>query len=114
MGSCYSVDERTDRSYLAATLYRSRDKIMSGMYNGFMGSMGGLGLLGVLVGLLFFAGIILAIVGLVVWYVRRAADSRGAVESRPRSACELLEERYARGELSREEFLQTREDLVQG
>ena len=62
----------------------------------------------------------LAAVGLIVWLIvgRGHGDAGGnALGDRhggdSDTALQLLRERYARGEISREEFLQTREDLGQ-
>ncbi len=55
--------------------------------------------------------VLTALIAGVVWLVRTLADSR-----RPngeRRATEVLEMRYARGELDRDEYLQLREDLQQ-
>ena len=66
--------------------------------------MWGFGSLGFLWMALFWIGVIL----LVVWAVR------GAEETRPsqRSALEILEERFARGELDADEFTARRQQLV--
>ena len=69
--------------------------MMDGMMAGMMGMMG-LGLLGVLL-LLVLA--VLGIVALVKWLARDKADAR-----RGNSALDILKERYARGEIGREEF----------
>lgn len=66
--------------------------------------MWGYGGLGFLWMALFWAGVIL----LVVWAIRRPeehGDSR-------RRALEILEERYARGEVDAEEFTARRQQLV--
>lgn len=75
-------------------------------------------LFGGLMMLLFWGGLI----ALVVWLFRsqgRSGASRSAQrwedESSPgpsRDALEILKERYARGEISREEFLNMRDDLT--
>ena len=85
--------------------------MMGGMHNGLIGGMGGFGLIGALVGLLFLGGIVLAVAALAVWLIRRSASGQSGVKDGSRIARELLEERYARGELTREEFLSMREDL---
>lgn len=67
-----------------------------------MWSLGGFGFLWMA---LFWTGVIL----LVVWAVRRAE----APTTRPeRGALEILEERFARGELDADEFTARRQQLV--
>ena len=69
------------------------------------GMMAGMGWLGLLLMALFWIGVIL----LVVWGLSNAFPRRRqAVEP---DAEELLKRRYARGEISREEFVQAREAL---
>ena len=75
------------------------------------GSIGGFGL-GGLIGLLFNIIIIVGIVALIVWAVQKFSQSSGTVShssaaNHSLSAREILDVRYARGELSREEY-QTR------
>lgn len=59
----------------------------------------------------------LAVIGLVVWLVVFLARSTGpssqssSPEARTPGARELLDERYARGEIERDEYLRMREDL---
>jgi putative membrane protein len=62
--------------------------------------------LGLIPMLLFWVFVILAIAALLKWL-------RGPTSSAPEStaALQILEERYARGEISREEYLRTKEDL---
>lgn len=67
--------------------------------------MWGYGGLGFLWMALFWAGVIL----LVVWAVRQPEERNG--DSR-RRALEILEERYARGEVDAEEFTARRQQLV--
>ncbi len=66
----------------------------------------GFGWLGLLFSLLFW----LALIGFAVWLLQRELPN-----FRPRNrppALDLLEERYARGEISREEFLERRAVLL--
>ena len=74
-----------------------------GGYGGWMGGM--------VTMLLFWAILILAIV--LLW---RLAMRQQPQETRPteKGAMQILEERYARGEIGQEEFLQKRRDLGQG
>lgn len=68
--------------------------------------MGGLGWGMVIFGWVFMV----AIVGLVVWLI--VSTTRGSNRSvSARSAIDVLDERYARGEIDREEYMQRRTDL---
>ncbi len=58
--------------------------------------------------LLFWALVILGIFALIKW-LAGAAGSRGAPAQK--SALQILEERYARGEIEREAFEQKKRDL---
>lgn len=76
-----------------------------GHMRGWGWGMAGLGLL-----------MMLAVIGLVVWLVVFLARSTGPSGSTTPAqdapaARELLDERYARGEIGREEYLRMREDL---
>lgn len=76
------------------------------------GSIGGFGLGDGLIGLLFNIIIIVGIIWLVVWAVQKfnqlsGASSQATSPNQPLSAREILDVRYARGELTREEY-QTR------
>lgn len=60
-------------------------------------------------GMLLFWGLV---VGLVIWGVRGLAGSSGpAPGSSPPTPLEILQARYARGEISREEYETIRRDL---
>ena len=77
-----------------------------------MGMMGwgyGYGLLHMIIWLV----ILVAIVTGVVWLVRRAAQP-GAHQfsARPSQGLQVLEERYARGEINRDEYLQKKQDIA--
>ncbi|OGO06270.1 MAG: hypothetical protein A2Y73_02975 [Chloroflexi bacterium RBG_13_56_8] len=75
------------------------------------GGMGGWGMLGGLVGLFFLFLVLAAFVVLIVWLWRRSEAGVPRMRAGEGSALEILERRYARGELTREEFEQMREDL---
>ncbi len=74
--------------------------------------MMGFGMMGAfgLIGLLFNALIIVGIVALVIWAVRRfsAPGHQASTAQAPR---ELLQARYARGEITREQYQQMLNDL---
>ena len=77
-----------------------------GMMGGWSG-FGGYGAFGMIVWLLILAGIVAA----VVW-IFRAASTQGNTSSDHRSSgLDLLEERYARGEINRDEYLLKKRDL---
>ncbi len=71
----------------------------------------GSGLLEVLLIGLLAAGLIAIIV--VVWAISRSSNKQGSPAGQPAkdSALEILRERYARGEVTREEFEAMRRDL---
>lgn len=71
-----------------------------------------LGWIGMILQLVITIGVIVGIILLIVWLVRRSAA--GAVTHHPLgqlSARELLQIRYARGEITREQYLQMLSDL---
>ena len=94
-----------------------------GMMGGFGGGMGGLGLFGGLLSLIFSIGLLVALVLLGIWLWRKVSPElspetiaqplAGTRSSGSRSAHEILQIRYARGELTREEYLAMLQDLVQ-
>ncbi|TFH35085.1 MAG: SHOCT domain-containing protein [Anaerolineales bacterium] len=84
--------------------------------SGFWG-LGSFGLLGGILNLVITVGIIIAIVLLVIWMVRRLGQS-GTGYSNPNSQStemtspqEILRVRYARGELTREQYQEILADL---
>jgi putative membrane protein len=83
-------------------LERSKEEpTMMGGY----GMMAGMGWLGLLMMALFWIGVIL----LVVWGLSNAFPSRR--QAAEPDAEEILKRRYARGDISREEYLQASETL---
>ena len=79
-------------------------------HDGFMWGFGGIFMI------LFWVLVLLAVAALIRWLalppgtgVREGKRGRSAPERD--DALEILEERYARGEIDREEFLQKRADL---
>lgn len=73
------------------------------------GSYGGWGMgFGILFMLLFWVLIILGIAGLIRWLMTQSTPSRS---SRDKTPLDILQERYARGEIDREEYEQKKRDL---
>ena len=83
-----------------------------GMMNGF--GFGGMGLFGGLIGLIFNLAIIIGIVILIVWAVKRftSGSVNGNQTSVNQSPRELLQARYARGEITRDQYQQILQDLT--
>lgn len=89
------------------------DGSMMGMMGcgGMMGG-GGMMLFGILLALALFALAVLGIWALIVWLLRNNRTAAGTPGSGGRNrARELLDERYARGELGTEEYRERREIL---
>jgi len=85
---------------------------MWGFGNG-QGMMGGWGSMGGF-GMILWLVILVAVSWAVVWFVCSmpyAANRQPPMEPRS-SGREVLEERYARGDISREEYLQKKGDIV--
>jgi len=94
--------------------------MMGGMMNGFglgFGGFGGLGLIGLILNLVITVGLIVGLVLLVVWLWRRvnptgqplaASQGRAGTGVSPR---DILQTRYAQGEITREQYQQMLADL---
>ena len=82
---------------------------------GMMGYGGGWGDMGsmMLFGGVFWLLVLVLAVAAVIWAVRASTgDHRPSAPRRGSSALDLLEERYARGEIDRDEYVQKRGDLT--
>lgn len=84
-----------------------------GMWDGMAGGMGGLAWVWMLIWVgLALALLVLAVAG-AVWLARGAGGRSGSLQAAPTaSAREALDLRYARGEISREEYRRARADLA--
>ena len=102
-------------------LRRSGVKTMfGGMMHGFgygAGIYGGLGLIGLIVNLVIVVGLIVALVLLIAWLWRRVGTGghmqATGQQSQPleSSAKQILQRRYAQGEITREQYQQMLADL---
>ena len=73
------------------------------------GSYGGWGMgFGMVFMLLFWGLVIFAIAALIRWLMTQSSPGRS---SRDKSPLEIVQERYARGEIDREEYEQKKRDL---
>ena len=85
-------------------------------YGGF-GGFGGFGLIGLIINLVLTIGVIVGLVLLAIWAIRRLThNQRGSIISAGQSqgmatAREILQARYARGEITREEYQQMLTDI---
>ena len=82
-----------------------------GMMNGF--GFGGGNLLGGLIGLIFNLAIIVGIVLLIIWAVKRFTGGTANLNqfSGSQPPREILQARYARGEITRDQYQQMLQDL---
>lgn len=72
-----------------------------------MGGFGGFGWIGMILNLVITVGVIVGLVLLVMWAVRRAIGSQtGMVNSGSLPAKDIAQARYAKGEISRDEYQQ--------
>jgi putative membrane protein len=88
------------------------------MYHGFYPGLGGGGWLIAILCIAFIIAVIIGIVLLVIWLARRSsANGRSAsalqAPPAPPSAREILQTRYARGEITREQYQEMLADLNQ-
>lgn len=75
---------------------------------------GGFGLIGMLLYLLVFVGVIIGVIFLAIWLVRRVGGSGSDTFSQiadRQSPQEILKTRYARGEITREQYELMKQDL---
>lgn len=77
------------------------------------GMMAGQMWLWMLAGVLLLLAVIALVTVLTVWVARNAARSSTPVQHDGHNARQILDARYARGELSRDEYLQARRDLTE-
>jgi putative membrane protein len=84
-----------------------------GMGHGMMGWGWGMSWFGQIIMAAFWVAVIVGIVFLIRWVIL-SSRSGGSREGAADSAIEILKQRYARGEIDREEFEQKKKDLAAG
>ncbi|GAP15695.1 protein containg short C-terminal domain [Longilinea arvoryzae] len=76
------------------------------------GWYGGFGWIGMILGAVIWLALLVGIILLIVYGIRRLSrGSSSATSSSKSTAKEILQERYARGEVTREQYQQMLEDL---
>ena len=81
---------------------------------GFYG--GGMGWIGMIIGALFSLALLVGLVLFIIWAVRRMSKGSGVAPAAPAvqgqtAAKEILQARYARGEITREQYQEILADL---
>jgi putative membrane protein len=107
---CYDAGTLQEHPQKCTT---STERKMTMMGGGMMNGFGGYGLPGGLIGLIFNLAIIVGFVILVVWAVKRFTSGSASWNQSPggQSPREILQARYARGELTRDQYQQMLQDL---
>lgn len=90
---------------------------MMGFWGGLCNGFAGYNPIGFAFGWLITIALVVALALSAIWLVRRIgshapAGAHGNFSSSGESAMEALQLRYARGEITREQYLQMRDDLV--
>lgn len=83
------------------------DRWHPGMMDGW-----GMGWFGGIFMIVFWILIIVGLVFLIKWLVQSSRDSSGGPAKPTSRALHILEERYARGEIDKQEFLDKKKDLL--
>ena len=77
-------------------------------YWGYSGNFGAWSWIGLVLNLVFWVGLIAGLIVLVVWAIRRARVPSGIGQP---TAKEILQARYARGEITREQYQLMQQDI---
>jgi putative membrane protein len=71
---------------------------------------GGMGIIGFILGFIFFILVVIGIIFLIVWLVKRS--NHPGIENKTESnAIEVLKARYAKGEITKDQFDNMKKDL---
>ena len=74
---------------------------------------GGLGWIGMVINLVILVALIIGVVFLTIWIVKRSGNNNSGqmLNNAAQSAVEIAKERYAKGEITREEYQKLLVDL---
>ncbi|MDX2481460.1 MAG: SHOCT domain-containing protein [Desulfuromusa sp.] len=72
----------------------------------------GMGWFGMIFMLVFWGLIIAGVVLLIKWLVQNTGSNRSSVAATDSKAMDILKQRYARGEIARDEFESMKKDLL--
>lgn len=72
---------------------------------------GNYGWIGLIINLVLTIGLIIGIVVFVIWIIKELNNNRGSQKKETSSAIEIAKERYAKGEINREQFQNLLTDL---
>lgn len=86
---------------------------MGGYFGGCCG-FGSLGTWGAILNLIITVGILVAFLLLVIWLARRLTSGVNGMDVSSASPREILQVRYARGEITRDQYQEMLADLGQG
>ena len=86
--------------------------MMWGWPNMMGGLFGGFGFIWMIFIFLFVIAIIAGVIILIVWSVRRSSSMQQPQQKSISTAMETLKERYAKGEITKEEFENIKKDLM--
>lgn len=105
----FFVSAHADYDYMNGHMEGGDYHMMGNMmgWNSFgMGMGAGWGWLGLIFMILFWVLIIIGLVALIRWLTNQGRD-----KTRRKSSLDILEERYAKGEIDKEEFKEKKKDL---
>lgn len=115
---CLSYERILSLPIMAMIIFYSQPVMaQAGRYNdwymgrGMMGNWG-MGWFGMVVMVIFWGLIIAGVVLLIRWLVQNTGSNRRSVASTESKAMDILNERYAKGEIGRDEFESMKKDIL--
>jgi putative membrane protein len=87
--------------------------LWGGCCSGLLGGFGSMGIFGPILNLVLSVGLIIGLVIFLVWIVRRLGTGTGIsqADSRRNDSLDILKTRYAKGEITQQEFMEISKDL---